>query len=272
MNYFRTLLACSFLIMPLDQAVAEEKLTYFMDHQKAISVTPQTETKFFSKELERDFTTWPIPWEEQVRNAITDIGGSNEPSGKKLVGGKKYWIPFDKIPGEDSFPMMKRLTLSAQRGYQRSVIYSEVELDKMQAEFSAQMKEISDKYRKESEESLQKVVDHGNELKAKIAKDRKKRELEEKREAMFKKECQKFFPDDGGGCNILASAAVYGDVNNVRPLKFSRQGEKPIKGDLYITTPVGRYIARDDQGGWIEWYRYDKETSDYIMMNPVLDY
>ena len=168
--------------------------------------------------------------------------------------------------------MMKRLTLSSQRGYQRSVIYSEVELDNLQAEFSGQMKEIADKYRKESEESLQKVVDHGQALKDKMAKERRARDLADMRKAMFKKECKKLFPDDGGGCGTLAHSAVFGGLYEVRPIKFSRQGDKPIKGDVYITTPEGRFIARDDQGGWVEWYRYDDKESDYIMMNPVLDY
>lgn len=272
MKLLKICLVTSLLFTPVKYASAEENLTYFMNHEKALEITPQTETQYFSKELGRDFTSWPIPWEDQIRNAITDIGGSNDGSGTKLAGGKKYWIPFDKIPGEESFPVMKRITLSAQRGYQRSIIYSEVELDNMQAEFSAQMKEISDRYRKESEEALQEVVDHGNELRAKIAKERKAEELKEKRAEMFEKECGKIFPDDAGGCGIFAHAAVFGDLSKVRPLKVSPKGDKPVAGDAYISTPEGRYIARDDQGGWIEWYKYDSETSDYVMIYPVVNF
>src|SRR5690606_10217727 len=119
MKMFSFVVAACLLFVPLS-VKAEEKLTYYMDYETALKIVPKKETEYFSKELGRDFTNWPIPWEEQVRNAITNAGNSANPSGD-VIGGKKYWIPFDEIPGEDKFPTMKRITLSAQRGYQKAI-------------------------------------------------------------------------------------------------------------------------------------------------------
>lgn len=89
----------------------DDNLTYYIPLERALEIVPQDKTKHFSDELGRDFTQWPIPWEEQVKNAVTNAGGSDT---KDFVGGKKYWVPFDMIPGEESFPMQRRLFLNAQ--------------------------------------------------------------------------------------------------------------------------------------------------------------
>ncbi len=241
-------------------ASAEDGLKYYMDFDTALKNTPKKETEFFSKELGRDFTNWPQPWNIQIRNAITNAGGSDRQTG--TMGGKKYWIPFDPIPGEANFPMMKRLNLNAQRGYQRAIIHDMVELEAMDKEFSTQIKTIVDKYKADSEKSMQTVLDSGNALKQKMANERASYEALKKKEAFYEKECADFFPDDAGGCSTIAFSIVNGSVNKTRPLKSSANGGKIRKGDVFLATPKGRLVVRDDQGGWVEWFKYDDVTAD----------
>ena len=140
-----TLVVCFGFGSGFGQSADADDLTYYMDLEEALKKTPQTETKWLSKEYGMDLTQWPIPWKEQVRNGITNSGFS--PSGD-YSHRNEYWVPFDKIPGEDSFPMKMRLKLSARRGYQKEVVHSQSTLGAIQNDFSKEMKSITDDYSK----------------------------------------------------------------------------------------------------------------------------
>ena len=279
MSFRLTALACATLLsaaalaetptpQPHPEATGEDlpEIRYFMDFEEALEITPRGRTEYYSEELGRDFTQWPIPWERQVYNAITDVGGSN--TQQDHIGGFEYWVPFDEIPGEASFPMMKRLNLNAQRGYQRAIVHDHVALDNELAAYRAENQRILEDYRRASEESLQTVLDSANAILAKSEARRQARAAEERRIAFYTGECQTLFPDDAGSCDILAGSLVRDSYASVPPLKAAPDGVSPKSGDVFVTTPKGRFVARLDANYWVNWYRFDQMTAPTAILTP----
>jgi len=258
-------LSLAFALAVSSAAADDEKLTYYIPMDTALEIVPQDKTLHFSEELGVDLTAFPIPWEEQVRNAVINAGGSDT---KDFVGGTKYWVPFDPIPGEENYPMQRRLFINAQRGYQRAVIHDMVAFERLQEEYSSKNKEIVDRYKAESEESLNEVLAGLKASQDKIAADKRARQRRRALEAFYENECSEFFPEDVGGCGTLGFSIVNGDsLFKVPPLKASPDGEALKPGDVFVTTPNGRVLARMDANYWVGWFKYDDRDSDVTMFS-----
>lgn len=133
----------------------------------------------------------------------------------------------------------------------------------MQAQYEATNKEIVDRYKAESEESLNDVLAGLRASQDKIAADKQARQRVQALRAFYENECTDFFPDDTGGCGILGFSMVPGDqLFKVPPLKASPDGDTLKQGDVFITTPEGRLVARMDANYWVGWFKYDNVTSD----------